>query len=103
MNYFSYLRYLQYIPLAIQLVSFIRAAQGAFKDSGSNEQKLKWVAEQFSALVTQFELSGVLQPKLANALRNGSEALISIIVQFMNATDGEVAPGPMPDVLPKQE
>lgn len=86
----NFLKYLQYVPLVIQLIGFIQSAQKTYREAGSGAQKLAWVSTKFSELVSQFEMSGLLTPKLAQALRDGASAIISVIVQFMKAADGDV-------------
>lgn len=87
------LKYAKYIPLLLDLVAFIREAEKAFRGADTGSKKLEVVRLKLTDLVTTLEVSGVLTAKLADAIRGGAGAIISIIVQLMNAEQGGVDDG----------
>lgn len=92
-------RYFRYLSILVSLVEFIQQAQGEFPEKGSGSSRLQWVKEHFLLLVDLAATTGLLKPQLADALRAGAEAIITIVVQLMKATDGGVTPlPPQPEV-----
>ena len=81
------LKYLQYIPLMLQLIQFIREAQTLFEDSQNPEKHAK-VRAKFIEMVDSFQSFGLLNPKVAESLKTGIDALITILVQIMKAAGG---------------
>lgn len=79
----KYANYLRYLPLLAGLVTFIRTAQEKWKEAGSGPQKLQWVREQFEQLVSLASMTGLIGESFAQALRDGADKLITIIVQGM--------------------
>lgn len=93
----QYLKYLQYIPLLAQLITFIRTAESSFRGAGSGAKKAQWVADQFSMLVTAAESVGLLSKGSAKSLRDGAGAIITAIVEAMKDAQGGVPALPVPD------
>jgi hypothetical protein len=88
----KYGKYLMYLPLLAQLVTFIRTAQARYKEAGSGAEKAQWVQREFSALVDTAAGVGLIGADFAKALREGSLHLITIIVQGMKDAQGTVPP-----------
>ena len=96
----NFLKYLQYVPIVIGLINFIKEAQREYEGTGTNAQKLQYVAGKFEALVAMMQTAGVIPEKLAVTLKTGAEVIISTIVQLMNAAEGGVPIDPVTTVAP---
>mgnify|MGYP003423070581 CR=1 FL=1 len=83
-----YGKYLKFLPLLFTVVAFVKEAERKFREANSGAKKLAWASEQFDALVELLESSGIIPAKLAEALRDGADKIITVIVQIMNATGG---------------
>ena len=81
-------KYIQYIPLLVQLIQLIREAETLFTNTGSGEEKRAAVKAKFIEIVTSFQAAGLLNQTIADALRNGIDAVITIIVQIMKFAGG---------------
>ena len=92
LRFIKYIKYLQYVPVLINLFGFIKEAEQQYQGAGNGAQKLQFVSDKFGELVTRIEteIPGVVTPKLGQALREGVAAIVSVIVQIMNAVAGGV-------------
>lgn len=87
------LKYAKYIPLLLDLITFIREAEKAFRGADTGPKKLAVVSEALSDMVTSLETAGVIPAKLAKVIRDGATVIVSLIVQLMNAEQGGVDDG----------
>jgi len=92
----QYLAYLQFLPLLVKLIGFIRSAEATFKTPGDGATKLAAVIGQFSEVVQAAASAKLIPQRLADEFVNGAPALISIIVQILNAVHGSVPPATKP-------
>lgn len=83
----------RYIPLAMALYKFIREAERIFRGPGNSAEKLKTASTAFRALVQSFEVAGLIGGRIAKALYDGAEAIISVVVGYLNDETGGVDPG----------
>ena len=95
-NILRYLAYLQFLPLLVQLVAFVREAEGKFRGPGSGASKSQWVRDQFAALVATANGVGLISSGLAASLIAGAGAVIDIVVAMFNASGGVPLPEPAP-------
>lgn len=91
-QFMQFVKYAMYIPLLVQLIASIRAAQATWKGAGTGEQKARWVADQFSVIVGMLQSVGLIGKQAAEALRGSSLAIITAVVQVMKDVQGEVPP-----------
>jgi hypothetical protein len=91
-----YAAYLKYLPIAAQFITFIRTAERDFKNQ-PGAARAEWAAEKFRDFVGLFASARTIGPKLAKALNDGAEALITVVVQFFNEVNGSVPALPPAD------
>ncbi len=78
------------MPFIKKLIGFIRDAERVFTTPGSGADKLKWVEEQFLPLLDDPALKTFIPSKFLDAVKVGLPAVIGLIVQFYNVTNGTV-------------
>lgn len=96
----NYIKYLQYLPLFIKLVDFIRQAQSEFTGPDSGEQKMRWVVGRFTDVVRSAQQSGLVPAKLGDTIVIALPALVEVIVQVLKAVHGSVPPADKPQPVP---
>lgn len=91
------------IAIFDDLMNFIKDAQATFSGTGSNEQKLQHVVDQFVPIVKEAESDGLIGAQLADAITGGAAAIVSAAVQVMkligilhSATQPQPVPTPVP-------
>lgn len=82
------MQYAQYVPLAIQLIKTIRAAERNFPRAGSGAEKSVYVLGAFLPLVAEAGKAGLVNPKAAEQIVKIAPQLIKLIVDLMNAHGG---------------
>lgn len=90
----GYLAYLQFLPLFVKLIGFIRQAEATYKGQGTGTQKLAAVFDEFTGVIQAGVSAKLIPQKLADEFIAGAPALISVIVQIFNAVHGSV-PAPV--------
>jgi hypothetical protein len=85
-------KYLQYLPLLIKLVNFVREAQAQFRGPGAGTAKMQWVVTNFSSVIEAAASAGLIEQKLAQTITAAAPQLVEVIVQLLKAVHGSVPP-----------
>lgn len=99
----NFLKFLPLFGLFQQILAFIKDAEATFKGPGTGAQKLQHVVEKLTPIVQQLGGSGLIPSKLVDAILTGLPAIVSLIVQILNFTQGGVVPTPAPVPAPSDD